>query len=428
MATNETWMPSSRLTISVSAGSVLVGIAMGMLAGTDPSTLMLAIGAVMMLVYFFANFERASVGLLLMRTSLDIYAPQQVPAIFAIGVDALTLLYVTVLLMTRRPVRTDGFFWFFAGWVILQGLWVIVSALGGLGLYPSEHVLEGSKREWLRIFSWMMVYLMVMQLKDQLPPKQIISLLFLSLIIPLISALMQLFLPHSLLPPLLVPEEGARVGGTFGHPNGFATYVLLFMCLTYWKLSQVKRRWPWILLLSLLAFVLVSTKALFSLAMLGIFILATIARKLRLSNALGGLILIVIVIGLFASSDFGRARLGILAETPILNRKMDISRAVLMSQWDYNSFNWRLAQWTYLLHSWQRSPIFGHGLATSIYLSQFRLYAHNDYVRALVEQGLVGFGAFLIFLALSLCVLSSYSGRHLVEVLSKNCVRYYWLI
>lgn len=401
MAMNESWIPSSRLAICVSAGGVLVGIAMGVLAGTDPSKLILAIGAVMMLVYFFTNFERASIGLLIMRSSLDIYSQQQIPAIFSIGVDALVLLYVTVLLITRRPVRTDSFWWFFAGWVILQGLWVIVSALGGLGLYPSEEVFEGSKREWIRIFSWLMIYLMVMQLKDRVHPEKIISLLFFSLIIPVIAALMQIVLPPSLLPPLIATKHVIvehRIEGSFGHPNGFATYVLLFMCLTYWKMSRAQRRWPWLLLLGLLALLLVSTRSLFSLAMLGIFVLITIARKLKPTNAMGGVILLVLVLGMFTSSEFGRSRLGILSDTPLFNRQMDVSRAILTSQWDYNSFNWRLSQWTYLLQSWERSPIFGFGLGTSIYLSQFKLYAHNDYIRALVEQGVVGLVTFLTLL------------------------------
>jgi O-antigen ligase len=352
-------------------------------------------------VYFFADFERAALGLVILRTSLDIFSEQQIPAVFALGVDALTLLYVALLLLTRRTVHTDSFWWFFAGWVMVQGLWVIVSALGGLGLAPSEEVLQVSQREWIRLFSWLMVYLMVMQLKYQLHPEKIISMLFISLFIPVIAALMQMFLPDSLLPPLLATEhvivEG-RIEGTFGHPNGFATYLLLFMSLIYWKLSRVRRHWPWVLLLSMLAFVFVATKALFSLAMLSVFIVVSIARKLKPSNAIGGVLLLVVILGLFASSDFGRARLGILADTPLFNPRIDVSRAVLMSQWDYNSFNWRLAQWTYLLQSWEKSPILGYGLGTTIYLSQFKLYAHNDYIRALVEQGSVGLVTFLTFL------------------------------
>lgn len=406
MLTNGRWSLAARLAFWVSVGGLVVGTVAGVLAGAKPLYLGLALGAVVVLVYFFADFERAVIGLLILRSSLDVFFAQQLPSVFAIGVDTLTLLYVTVLLLTGKIVRTDGFWWFFAGWVMLQGLWVILLRLGGLGLDASY--LPISIREWIRLFSWLMIYLLVMQLKDKLPAEKIISRLFLSLIPPLSVALMQMFLP-SLLPAILsastsgdeigsLPSEVSRIKGTLGHPNGFATYLLLFIGLTWWKLNWGQRRWPWLLLLGLLAFFYVSTKALFSLIMLATFVVVLIAPKLNLLNLIGGVFMLAVVIGLFASTEFGQQRLGSIANTPLLNPNMDISRAVLLSEGDSNSFNWRLAQWTFLLQAWQRSPIFGNGLATSSYLSVLHNYAHNDYVRALAEEGIVGIVAFVTFL------------------------------
>jgi len=145
-------------------------------------------------------------------------------------------------------------------------------------------------------------------------------------------------------------------------------------------------------------FFYVSTKALFSLLMLATFVGVLIAPKLNLLNLIGGVFMLAVVIGLFASTEFGQQRLGSIANTPLLNPNMDISRAVLLSEGDSNSFNWRLAQWTFLLQAWQRSPIFGNGLATSSYLSVLHNYAHNDYFRALAEEGIVGIVAFVTFL------------------------------
>ena len=406
MLTNDHWSPATRLVFWVSVGSVVFGTVAGVLAGAKPLYLGVALGAVIVLVCFFADFERAVLGLLILRSSLDVLSAQQIPAVFAMGVDALTLLYVTVQLLMGRAVRTDGFWWFFAGWVMLQGLWLILLRLGGLGLDAS--FLPTSIREWIRLFSWLMVYLLVMQLKDKLPPEKIVSWLFLGLIPSLTVALMQMFLP-SLLPAILSASSAgdeisspfsseSRIKGTLGFANTFATYLLLFIGLTWWKLSQVQRRWPWLLLLGLLVFFFVSTKSLFSLAMLATFVFVLIAPRLNLLNLIGGVILFAVVIGLFASTDFGQQRLGSIANTPLLNPNIDISRAVLLSEGDNNSFNWRLAQWTFLLQAWQNSPIFGNGIATSSYLSVFHNYAHNDYVRALTEEGIVGLVAFLAFL------------------------------
>lgn len=127
------WAPSSRLAFWVGVGGVVVGIAAGWLAGAKPLYLGLVLGAVAVVIYFFADFERAVLGLLILRSSIDSFIAQQLPAAFALGLDALTLLYVTVMLLTRQNVRTDRFWWFFAGWWVLQGLWVILLPLGGWG-------------------------------------------------------------------------------------------------------------------------------------------------------------------------------------------------------------------------------------------------------------------------------------------------------
>jgi O-antigen ligase len=374
---------------------MVVGAAAGVLAGAKPLYLVVALVAAIVLVYFFADFERAVVGLLVLRSSLDILSAQQIPSLFAIAIDILTLLYVSVLLLTGRTVRTDWFWWFFAAWVMLQGIWPVLCVLGGLGLDTST--LPDNIREWTRLLSWLMVYLLVMQLQDRIPPEKMISLLFISLIPPALLALLQQYLPSLLSGPL---AAGERIKGTFAHPNNFVLYLLLFIALSWWQLLWTKQRWRWLLLLGLLTNLYVGTRAIFSLAMLGTFLLVSILPKLKLSNMIGGAILLAIALALFASTDLGRDRLDMLANTPLFNPNMDVSRAILSSQSDYNSFNWRLAHWNYLLQGWQKAPIFGYGLATSIYLSPRALVVapHNDYIRALVEGGIVGLATFLALL------------------------------
>lgn len=404
MLTSNLWLPSSHLAFRVSIGGVVVGIVAGFLAGAQPLYLFLAIGSVIAVVCFFAYFQQTVLGLLILRSSLDIFSAQQIPAAFAIGVDALTLLYVIVLLLTHRSVQTDGFWWFFAGWTALQGLWVILLPLGGLGMDGSY--LPNSLREWIRLFSWLMAYLLVMQLKDTIPAQKVISWLFLALVFPLTVAALQLFAP-SVLPPILTGassemaspvEELSRVNGTLGLANTFATFLVLFILLTWWKLKQVKWRFPWIILLGSLVFFLVNTQSLFSLLMIGLAVFVIVAPRLSLVNLLAGVVLTATVIGLFASSEMGQERLASIDDTPLLNPNMDISRAVLLSNTDNNSFNWRLAQWTYLLQAWQQYPILGYGLLTSSQLTVLHNYAHNEYVRAIVEGGIVGLIAFLVFL------------------------------
>jgi O-antigen ligase len=405
MLTQSSTNRSSRLVIGIAAIGIGGGLIAGVLAGYQPLILGLLLLAIVIIASLFAQFERVVLGLLILRSSLDVFSEQQIPAAFAIALDALTLLYVTVMLLTKRRVYIDRYWWFFAGWVAVQALWLVLMPLGALGLDASY--LTTSLREWVRLFSWLMVYLLVMQLKDRITPEKFVATLSWALAIPAAIALMQIFVP-ALLPPILssggnglnelFAEGESRIRGTLGHPNTFATFLLLFIGLTWWRLGRAKKRLPLLLLLGLLAFLYVATKALFSLVMLAVFVLVLVAPRISTIKLIGGILLLLLVMGLFVSTEFGQQRLGSLANTPLLNPDMDVSRAILLSQGDNNSFNWRLAQWTYLLQAWEQSPVFGYGLGTSMYLTSLKAYAHNDYIRALAEGGVIGLVVFVVFL------------------------------
>ncbi len=382
--------------------SLPLGLGVGLLAGAQPVLLCLGLVAGAMVVYFWNNFEKSVLGMLILRSSLDVFSEQQLPAAFALALDGLTLLYVGAMLLGGKKVKIDRFFVLLAIWVALQGLWVILLPLGGLGFDGS--FLSSAIREWVRLFSWLMVYLLVMQLKDRMAPQRVVGLLFLGLVLPLFVAFLQVTLPTSALPPMLIYgggadglpfEAGSRINGTLGHPNTFTTFLFLFLGLTYWKQSFAQKRLPWLILLGVLAFFFVGTKSLFGLMMLATLIACLLAPKLSLVNLIGAVAFFALIIFLFGSSEFGRERLGSIAETPLGNPDIDLWRAILLSQGDGNSFNWRLAQWTYLFKQWQQFPWFGFGLGVNKYVSANGLEPHNDYVRALVEGGVIGFTTFI---------------------------------
>jgi len=382
----------------------LLGIATGVLANFGLIYLVGIAVVIITLYLFFKHFEFTVLGLLILRSTLDAFSKQQLPSVFAIGVNLLVLLYVIVRLLKRQTVKTDGFFWFLAAWVALQAVWVALSGLGALG--SSSSLMMVGVREWIRVFSGVMVYLLVMQLRGRISAQKVIMSLFLSLVVPLLAGTLQMTVPPSMLPSFLVfqsgfsIEAGSRINGTLGHPNVFATFSLFFLGLTLWKLPQAKHRLPWLILAGALAFFLVSTKSLTGLVMLVAFIPAYLAPRLNIINFVGGLVLAVIIIVLFSSSELGQERLISLYGTPLLNPDIDISRAILMSWNDGNSFNWRISQWSYLLKAWQDSPLLGHGLDTSRFLTPLASYAHNDYVRFLAEEGTVGFILFLVLIGI----------------------------
>lgn len=402
MLKRDRWQHLSLLPFAIAIAGIPLGMALGLLAGVKPLYIAVIFVALAVPIYFFSNFEQAVLGLFVVRSSLDVFSEQQLPSAFALGIDALTLAYVVLLVLSRKKVQIDGFWWFFAGWVALQSLWVILIRLGGLGLGAS--FFSVGLREWIRLFSFVMAYLLVMQLKGRISPEKAISTLFLSLIAPLSAATLQIIVPPSMLPSFLVfesgfsVEAGSRINGTLGHPSAFATFMLLFLALSLWKLGKTKQRLPWIVLVCLLAFFLVSSQSLTGMMMLFAFIPAFIAPKLNIVNLIGGVVLFCLVIGLFVTSDLGRERLDSLYGTPLLNPDIDVSKAIFLHWTDGNSFNWRIAQWTFLLQDWQKSPIWGNGISTAKSLTPAGTLAHNDYIRFLAEQGIVGLTAFLVFI------------------------------
>jgi O-antigen ligase len=390
-----------RLSTVVTGCGVAIGLATGVLVSSQPLIVFAIFAAIGMVFYFFADFDRVVIGLLVLRSGLDVLSAQQLPSVLAIGVDVLTLLYISIQLLQRKKVHTDGFWLFFAGWVLLQGMWPLLCVLGGLGF--DRWALSVNLREWTRLFSWMIIYLLVMQLQGRMKPEKVITLLFLSLPIPLLAAAMQIALPASLLPAALKMGQENRVFGTMGHANTFACYLLLFIGLTWWKLTSSApkaKKWPWVVLLSGLLIAYVSTHALVSLVMIAVFVTIVASTRLSAINLIGGIVLISLVFSLFASTEFGRSRLETLSGTPLFNPNIGIDRAILLQKYDNNTFNWRLYHWTSLIEQWKKSQLLGYGLSTGIYLapvdSQF--IPHNDYVRALVEGGIVGLVTFIAFL------------------------------
>ncbi|MBD2194398.1 MULTISPECIES: O-antigen ligase family protein [Calothrix] len=392
-------------TILLSIVGILLSIIFGVVANLQPlyiALLVVLIVAVSVTINFFKNFEQTLLGLLILRSALDAFSDQQVPAVFGLGLNILALLYVGNCLIARKKVQTDGFWWFLAGWIALQAVWVVLQKLGGLGLGPSY--FPGALREWVRMFSGLMVYLLVMQMKEKVPPIKVVSSLFWSLVAPLTAATLQITVPPSKLPSFLVfqsgyaIEAGSRMNGTLGHPNAFATFTLFFLGLGLWKMGEVKQRIPWMILVTALAFFLVSSKSLTGLTMLVAFIPAFLAPKLNIANIISAVVLFGIVFYLFAGSEMGQERLQSLYGTPLLNPNIDTSRAILLQWTDGNSFNWRVAQWTFLINRWRDAPLLGYGLDTSRFLTPLASYSHNDYIRFLAEEGILGFSLFLIFI------------------------------
>jgi O-antigen ligase len=372
----------------MSLAAIAIGIGSGFLAGDNPELLILGIIASALMLWFASNFVYCILGLIVLRSALDTFSDQGVPAAFGLALIGLVVAYVVYSLVTRQPVKTDWLFWFLLSWVLIQGLWLILMLTDNLGVDKSY--LKDSLREWIRLLTFPSLYLIVMQLKDKILPERAITLLFLSLIAPFLVGLSQML------------SGSARIDGTIGHPNNFATFTVLFLALSIWKFNNAhKNRYIWLTLPIIITFFLVGSKSLTGLAIFFIYAFFYFLPRFDPKYLLGGSILTLLAFLLFTSSDFGQTRLEELYMTPLLNPDYHWSSAMAVQLSDFgdaNSFNWRISQWVFLLQAWQKHPWLGYGIDTSSIVSIFESHAHNDYIRSLVETGILGFLAFISLL------------------------------
>lgn len=384
---------------------VLMGLALSLLLSAQPlqaAVLVIAAGG---LFVFLRNFEQAVLGILLMRSVLDMYSNQGVPAAFGVGVILLTSVYLGRQLIFRQRVHTDPFWWFLLAWVLLQSIWVVVLAADGLG--GTQFMAYAAAREWIRFLSLAMIYLLAMQLRDRISPDRLASFLLLSAAIPLGLAILQALpieLPGFLQSNVAWTEYESdvfRINSTLGHYNSFATFSLLFLALTLWRIQMARQPLGWVLLAAGLLYCLLLSKSITGIVMLVVFCAVYFLPKLR-GKGLVGAIAVSIALLFLLSSDLAQSRLLELNQTPLLNPDLSVSRAIALQAADMdefrNSFNWRLVQWRNLLIDWQEHPLLGYGLASAKELSVFNTTSHNDYIRFLVEEGVIGLSLFLLFL------------------------------
>lgn len=390
------------LPIGVCLGGIVLGLCCGFLVGVNPILPLLLIFMAGAVSFVILGFQQTVLGLLIVRSSLDVFADYQLPALVGMSLILLTIAYIIGLHFARQPIHTDGFWWALVMWVGFQAIWLVLQKFGALGLGPSY--LGDGVKEFIRMFSFLMVYLLIMQFKGELAPNKIITYLCFAIVAPVGAAFMQMLLPAHMLPSFLVFdggghfEVGSRINGTLGHASTFSTFTILFIAISTWQLGYDKRRKLfWGACLILMAYLLVASKALAGLAIFMIFVISMVIPRLSVGSLIGGVIFLTLVMVIFGSSPYGQERLESLYDTPLLNPDIDWSRSVTLAWFDGNSFNWRVSQWTFLLDAWKDHPWWGNGIGSSSYLSSWGNLPHNDYVKALTEQGIIGLGAHFIF-------------------------------
>lgn len=293
--------------------------------------------------------------------------------------------YVIILFLSNS-LTFDKVGWIFLGWVASLSPWVYLAASN----FGSDGLL--GVKEWIRLWYLVIVYLVIFSMVRRIGYNKIVNIILLALPVPLGWAYYQFIFDKG---------KGAlfssRISGPMIHPNVLATFLVLMIALTVWKISQQRgpRKFLWSGLLTLELFAFVMPISLNGWLILGVLLMVSLLftednkfkKQLTIGITLFGLLLLVIVL------TVGGVRTEFLQIFQMGNYKqVDHPGA------SQNSIKWRVETWKQLLNKWQARPLSGYGLNTSIYINPVTGKApHNDYLRYLVECGIPGLIIFVLF-------------------------------
>jgi O-antigen ligase len=191
-----------------------------------------------------------------------------------------------------------------------------------------------------------------------------------------------------------------RAHGTFAHPNSAAMFFTIAATASLWLYLDNGRRRFDALLVALFAAALLAT---FSIdGVITLTVMLTVFGTLRpgsLPVKLGPCAIAAVVVVVFFATPLGAHRIAGETSTSLTAAERGETTSTLDT---------RLYRWKTLLPQWEGSPVFGRGLGTTTTAESTAtnrlnfLLPHNEYLRYLVETGVVGLAILLVGLAILL--------------------------
>lgn len=370
----------NRAIFSVLALSAVLFFVISSLWDKSPWLLLLVL---LVLAIFIASFffpRSAFIALLLLRTSVDFLTSEEVINLGGWSINFTSLVGVIVLIFgivtffkskvwrNRPPL--------FNAWIAFLGLAFILTPLS---LSPSASLVELLR--WSSFFSLFILGFCLFRTSQQ--TTQLIKTLIFSSLIPAIVALSQKLNRQE-----FFDGERWRVTGTFVHPNMLAFYLVLAITLSLFVFLTLKKE---------------AVQKYFYL-----FLICPLSGALFFTYTRGAwiaLFIVIFIIGLmrfrwFLASALVIIMLGYFAIVPFQDR---VNSLITFSAVD--STSWRLDLWRDAWGYAQNNLIIGTGPGTApLVIAQNRSYLlgssepHNDYIKIILETGLIGLALYLFLI------------------------------
>ncbi len=179
-----------------------------------------------------------------------------------------------------------------------------------------------------------------------------------------------------------------RSNGTFAQPNSAVMFFAIAVTASLWRYLDYGRRRSDALLVTLFAAAVISTFSIDGLITLVAMMVALGAlHSGPLRDKLVPYMVGVLVVLVFFATPLGAQRIVKESSTRL---------ATAEGRKPNTDLSWRLHKWKTLIPNWERSPLFGQGLGTTTTEEAIPKNAFaglpplNEYVRYLVETGIVG--------------------------------------
>jgi O-antigen ligase len=187
---------------------------------------------------------------------------------------------------------------------------------------------------------------------------------------------------------MLVAGE-IRSNGTFTHPNGAAVFFAIAAVTSLWRYLDHGRARSDAAFCGLFAAATITTFSLSGLAsLLAMLITFGALRPGSYRLKFGAYATAVLIVVAFLATPLGAERIANESSTQLSSSE---TRGTANT-----SLAWRFYKWRTLIPEWERAPLLGQGLGTTITVEGTSEYVtagkvpHNEYVRYLVETGIAG--------------------------------------
>ncbi len=303
---------------------------------------------------------------------------------------ALTFILVaaTLLLRRRRGLLP----------AILAGLWLCIWI--AIAVNTSGASTE-TLREGVREASVLALFLIVYSARGAVTAPIAARLVQFIGVIPAVLSLYQLTTHTG-----MEVAHNIRANGTFAHPNSAAMFFAIAATASLWLYLENGRRRADVILTALFAAALIATFSIDGLATLtAMLIVFGALRPGSVAAKLGPCAIAGAIVLLFFATPLGSKRISGETATSLSAAERGETTSTLDT---------RLYRWKTLLPEWERAPLVGQGLGTTTTAEGTAanplnsLLPHNEYIRYLVETGVIG--AAILLAALTILV------RHLIRM------------